>query len=97
MPSPSEEEENEFGPLVFQFESQIYARFGPDRGQVLLNDWHIYEIAAAISARFERGRARRILADLNEELRTEQFVDHVEWNETEDGFRPWVLVPMREP
>jgi hypothetical protein len=96
-PPPSDEDETAFCELVADFEIAVHRRFGHERAEVLLDDWHVTAVVYAISARFERGKAHRILSDLNEQYRFEQFIDHVEWYDTEGGFRPWVLVPVPEP
>jgi hypothetical protein len=81
--------------FVDKFRTLLHRRFGRDRSEVLLDAWHVYAIVCALAG--EGGKVRRILSDLNEEYRLAQSVDHVKRNGTTDGFRPWVLVPVREP
>jgi hypothetical protein len=96
-PPPTDEEENLFAEYVLpHFLAAMYRRFGRDRAEVILDHWHVSTIAAYLAG-WERGHSRRILSDLNEEFRHQQFVEHVEWENTEEGFRPWLLVPTREP
>jgi len=54
-------------------------------------------VEAKRDAPFDGGKRRRILSDLNEHLRSEQYVDYMEGEGDELGFRPWLLVPAREP
>lgn len=96
-PPPSGDEGNAFRGLVGHFEALMRSRFDPARAEVVLDAWRVYSVVYALASRGEAGKGRRILSDLNEEYRDEQFVDHVEWGGAEDGFRPWVLVPVREP
>jgi hypothetical protein len=95
-PEPTDEEEDAFCYLVTVFRNAVMARFG-NRGDVILDAWHVDEVADAIAG-MEGGRAQRILTDLNEALRFEQFCNHMDWHDgDETGFRPYLLTPVREP
>jgi hypothetical protein len=97
-PEPTEAEKAVFYEKILpRLYDAMHRRFGRSRTQVILDHWHVSEVASAITQPFERGWARRVLTDLNEEFRQEQFENHMLLGEDEDSFRPWLLVPLREP
>jgi hypothetical protein len=95
-PEPTEAEHDTFAEFLLPpFLDAVHRRFGHERAEVILDNWHVCEAVAAIMS--ERGKRRRILSDLNEELRFEQYIGHMEWTGDERGFRPMLLLPTREP
>jgi hypothetical protein len=99
-PEPTEEEEDIFSQDVLpHFMDEMVRRFGRVRAEVILDYRHVLEIADDLTNGFEQDKRRRILSDLNEEIRGEQYISHMEWHgdagDAKD-FRPWLLVPTRE-
>lgn len=74
-PAPSDREADELSLMADEFMRRVHTHFGHERAEVLLDDWHVSAVVDAIGGRFERSTARRILADLNEKYRLEQFID----------------------
>jgi hypothetical protein len=90
---PTDDEENIFAQYVLpSFMDNMIRRFGRERTEVIFDYWHISHIAEALTNGWERGKRRRFLSDLNEELRDEQYINHMEWHGDEKGFRPLLLI-----
>lgn len=89
-PEPTDREQDFMCYVVERVTSVLIQKFGRQRMEVMLDDWHVSEVAEALCNNWEPGRRRRIMSDLNEAIRCEQVQDGLEGP-------PWVLVPVREP
>jgi hypothetical protein len=92
VPGPSDDEIEAFIEIAELFERTMIRRFGRDRAEVITDWWHVESVAEPLCNGFEHARRRRILSDLNEEIRLQQ-----EQDDLLSFWPPWVLVPVWEP